>query len=210
MFLPLFFRGKTAASLCFLFLLSCSCPVFSIKEVCQLNRESKVLKVSELKDTFNRAKFAAVADYQGLKVTELEKLRISLRKANAQLQVSKNTLLKIAAQDTAYEGLQADFTGTTVVAFGFEEPVGPAKALVEFCKDVDKLKIRSAMYEGQRMNAEQMTALSKLPSKEQLLGQLCGLLAAVPTKLVRTLNAAPSNFVYVLQAIKEQKEQQEN
>jgi large subunit ribosomal protein L10 len=180
------------------------------KEVCQLNRESKVLKVSELKDTFTRAKFAAVADYQGLKVTELEKLRVSLRKTDAQLQVSKNTLLKIAAQDTAYEGLQQDFTGTTVVAFGFEDPVGPAKALAEFCKDVDKLKIRSAMYEGQRMSAEQMTALSKLPSKEQLLGQLCGLLAAVPTKLVRTLNAAPSNLVYALQAIKEQKEQQEN
>jgi large subunit ribosomal protein L10 len=175
-----------------------------------LNRESKVQKVGELKETFSRAKFAAVAEYQGLKVTELEKLRVNLRKQNAQLQVAKNTLLKIAAQDTAYEALQQDFGGTTVVAFGFEEPVGPAKVLAEFSKDFDKLKIRSAMFEGQRMSAEQMIALSKLPSKEQLLGQLCGVLAAVPTKLVRTLNAAPSNLVYALQAIKEQKEQQDN
>lgn len=174
------------------------------------NRESKVQKVNELKEIFIRAKFAAVADYQGLKVTELEKLRISLRKQNAQLQVAKNTLLNIAAKDTAYESLQQDFSGTTVVAFGFEEPVGPAKALAEFAKDFERLKLRSAMYEGQRMSAEQMIALSKLPSKEQLLGQLCGLLTAVPTKLVRTLNAAPSNLVYALQAIKEQKEQQEN
>ncbi|WP_417909817.1 50S ribosomal protein L10 [Candidatus Electronema sp. PJ] len=175
-----------------------------------MNRESKVQKVGELQQTFSRAKFAAVADYQGLKVTELEKLRISLRQQNAQLQVAKNTLLKIAAKDTAYEGLQQDFSGTTVVAFGFEEPVGPAKALAEFTKNFEKLKIRSAMFEGQRMSAEQMIALSKLPSKEQLLGQLCGVLAAVPTKLVRTFNAAPSNLVYALQAIKEQKEQQEN
>ncbi|CAK8713219.1 MAG: LSU ribosomal protein L10P [Candidatus Electronema aureum] len=175
-----------------------------------MNRESKVLKVNELKDTFTRAKFAAVADYQGLKVTELEKLRISLREQNAQLQIAKNTLLRIAAKDTEYEGLQQDFTGTTVVAFGFEEPVGPAKALAEFNKEFAKLQLRAAMFEGKRMSGEQIIALSKLPSKHQLLGQLCGVLAAVPTKLVRTLNAAPSNLVYALQAIKEQKEQQEN
>jgi large subunit ribosomal protein L10 len=96
------------------------------------------------------------------------------------------------------------------VAFGFEEPVGPAKVLTEFNKDLDKLKLRSAMFEGAVLNPDEVVALSKLPSKEELLGQLCGVLAAVPTKLVRTLNAAPSNLVYALQAIKEQKEQQEN
>jgi large subunit ribosomal protein L10 len=175
-----------------------------------LNRESKKLKVSELKDTFSRAKFAAVADYQGLKVSELEKLRVSLRGQNAQIQVAKNTLLRLAVKDTDYSGLEPYFTGSTVVAFGFEEPVGPAKVLTEFNKDLDKLKLRSAMFEGAVLNPDDVVALSKLPSKEELLGQLCGVLAAVPTKLVRTLNAAPSNLVYALQAIKEQKEQQEN
>jgi large subunit ribosomal protein L10 len=171
-----------------------------------LNREGKVLKVNELKDTFTRAKFAVVADYRGLKVTELEKLRISLREQKAQIQVAKNTLLRIAVQDTEYEGLVQDFSGTTVVAFGFEEPVGPAKVLADFSKNFQALQIRSAMYEGKSLSPEEMVALSKLPSKEQLLGQLCGVLAAVPTKLVRTLNAVPSNLVYALQAIKDQKE----
>lgn len=171
-----------------------------------MNRESKVLKVNELKETFARAKFAAVADYRGLKVTELEKLRASLRQQNAQVQVAKNTLLRLAVKDTEYEGLAQDFAGTTVVAFGFAEPVGPAKALTDFGKDFDKLRLRSAVFEGKTLSPEQITALSKLPSKEQLLGQLCGVLAALPTKLVRTLNAAPSNLVYALQAIKEQKE----
>ncbi len=174
-----------------------------------MNREGKVLKVDELKDTFARAKFAVVADYRGLKVTELEKLRISLREQKAQIQVAKNTLLRIAVKDTEYEGLVQDFAGTTVVALdrkGFEEPVGPAKVLADFSKNFQALQIRSAMFEGKALSPEEMIALSKLPSKEHLLGQLCGVLAAVPTKLVRTLNAVPSNLVYALQAIKDQKE----
>ena len=65
-----------------------------------MNRESKVLKVDELKETFARAKFAAVADYRGLKVSELEKLRGNLREQNAQVQVAKNTLLRLAAADS--------------------------------------------------------------------------------------------------------------
>lgn len=88
----------------------------------------------------------------------------------------------------------------------FDEPVGSAKALADFSKENEALVVRSAVFEGKMLSADDLVALSKLPSKEQLLGQLCGVLAAVPTKLVRTLNAAPSNLVYALQAIKDQKE----
>ncbi len=171
-----------------------------------MNRESKALKVNELKDTFTKAKFAVVADYRGLKVTELEQLRVSLREQDAQIQVAKNTLLKLAVKDTEFEELTQEFTGTTAVAFSFDDPVGSAKALVDFGKDNEALQVRSAMFEGRVLSADDLIALSKLPTKDQLLGQLCGVLAAVPTKLVRTLNATSSNLVYVLQAIKEQKE----
>jgi large subunit ribosomal protein L10 len=171
-----------------------------------LNRESKAKKVDELKDTFAKAKFAVVADYRGLKVNEFEQLRVSLREQGGQIQVAKNTLLKLAVQGTDFEGLTQDFTGTTAVAFSFDEPVGSAKALADFTKENEALVVRSAIFEGKVLNADDLIALSKLPSKDQLLGQLCGVLAAVPTKLVRTLNAAPSNLVYALQAIKDQKE----
>jgi large subunit ribosomal protein L10 len=174
--------------------------------VYQLNRETKAIKVSELNKTFSKAKFAVVADYRGLKVTELEKLRTSLREQNAQIQIAKNTLLRLAVKGTEYEGLTDDFTGTTAIAFSFEEPVGPAKALAEFGKEYEALQIRSGALEGKVLDADDIIALSKLPSKEQLLGQLCGVLSAVPTKLVRTLSAAPNNLVYALQAIKDQKE----
>ncbi|MCI5219469.1 MAG: 50S ribosomal protein L10 [Candidatus Electrothrix sp. LOE2] len=171
-----------------------------------MNRESKAKKVDELKDTFANAKFAVVADYRGLKVNEFEQLRVALRERGGQVQVAKNTLLKLAVQGTEFEGLTQDFTGTTAVAFSFDEPVGSAKALADFSKENEALVVRSAMFEGKKLSADDLIALSKLPSKEQLLGQLCGVLAAVPTKLVRTLNAAPSNLVYALQAIKDQKE----
>ena len=171
-----------------------------------MNRDTKAKKVDELNETFSKAKFAVVADYRGLKVTELEKLRISLREQNAQIQIAKNTLLRLAVKGTEYEGLADDFVGTTAIAVSFEEPVGAAKAIAEFGKEYEALKIRSAGLEGKVLNADDVVALSKLPTKEQLLGQLCGVLSAVPTKLVRTLNAVPNNLVYALQAIKDQKE----
>ena len=171
-----------------------------------MNREIKSAKVGLLNETFSSARFAVVADYRGLKVTELEQLRGSLREQNAQIQIAKNTLLRLAVKDTEYEGLTEYFTGTTAIAFSFEDPVGPAKALAEFGKEFEALQIRSAGLDGKVLNADDVLALSKLPSKEQLLGRLCGVLAAVPTKLVRTLNAAPSNLVYALQAIKDQKD----
>ena len=171
-----------------------------------MNRDTKAGKVTELNETFTTAKFAVVADYRGLKVTEIEKLRGSLREHDAQIRIAKNTLLRLAVKDTDYEGMTKDFTGTTAIIYSFDDPVGPAKALADFAKEFEALQIRSAVFEGKLMSADDVTTLSKLPSKDQLLGQLCGVLAAVPTKLVRTLNAAPSNLVYALQAIKEQKE----
>jgi len=171
-----------------------------------LNRDEKAGKVRILNETFTKAKFAVVTDYRGLKVTELEKLRKELRQNDAFIQVAKNTLLKLAVQGTEFEDLGESFTGTTAIAFSFEEPVGTAKVLADFAKEFDALKIRSAVMDGKVLTVNDVSALAKLPSRDQLLGQLCGVLVAVPTGLVRALNGVPSNLVYALQAIKEQKE----
>ncbi len=171
-----------------------------------MNRNEKAGKVRDLNETFSKAKFAVVADYRGLKVTELEKLRGELRQNNANVQVAKNTLLKLAVQGTDFEALSESFTGTTAIAFSFDEPVGAAKALSEFTKEYEAFEVRSGVMDGKVLTADDVKAIAKLPSKEQLLGQLCGVLVAVPTGLVRALNGVPSNLVYALQAIKEQKE----
>jgi len=171
-----------------------------------LNRDDKVGKVRVLNESFSKAKFAVVADYRGLKVTELEKLRGELRQINANIQIAKNTLLKLAVEGTEYECLTESFTGTTAIAFSYDEPVAPAKVLADFAKEFEALEIRSAVMDGKVLSPDDVKALAKLPSKDQLLGQLCGVLVAVPTGFVRVLNAVPSNLVYALQAIKEQKE----
>ena len=171
-----------------------------------MNRDEKTSKVSELNETFTKAKFAAVADYRGLKVTELEKLRRELKKGEAQIQIAKNTLLKLAVKGTEFEGLAEFFTGTTAIAVSFEDPVESVKALTGFAKEHKALSIRSAALEGSILSADDVIALSKLPAKPVLQAKLLGTMAAVPTGLVRVLNGVPSNFVYVLQAIKQQKE----
>ena len=171
-----------------------------------MNRDEKASKVSELNETFSKAKFAVVTDYRGLKVTELEKLRRELKQSEAQIQVAKNTLLRLAVKGTEYEALSEYFTGTTAVAVSFADPVASAKALTGFAKEYEALSIRSAALDGSLLNADDVLALSKLPGKPELQAKLLGTMAAVPTGLVRVLSGVSRNFVYVLQAIKEQKE----
>ena len=171
-----------------------------------MNRNEKATMVSELNDTFSRAKFAVVTDFRGLKVTDLEKLRGSLRECDAQFQIAKNTLLRLAVKGTDYEGLSKDFVGTTAVAVSFEDPVASAKALTEFAKENEAFAIRSAGLDGSVLTAEDVKALSKLPGKDELRAMLLGTMAAVPTGFVRVLNAVPQKLAYCLQAIKEQKE----
>ncbi len=171
-----------------------------------MNRDEKTSKVSALNETFSKAKFAVVADYRGLKVTELEKLRRELKKNDSQIQVAKNTLLKLAVKGTDYEILSEYFTGTTAITVGFEDPVGSAKALSDFAKDNKALVIRSAALDGSVLTADDVIALSKLPSKPELQAKMLGTMAAVPTALVQVLSGVPRSFVNVLQAVNEQKD----
>lgn len=174
-----------------------------------MERDKKNEVVSALGDSFSRAKIAVVAEYRGLKVSDLEKLRRNLREQDAQIQVAKNTLLRIAVKDTPYDNLSDSFSGSTAVAVGYTEPVGPAKVLTAFAKEHSaSFSIRCAGLEDSRISADDLLALSKLPGREELLGKLLGTMAAVPTGFVRVLNAVPQKLVYALTAIKEQKENQ--
>lgn len=171
-----------------------------------MNRDQKTDVVRALNETFSSAKFAVVADYRGLKVTELEKLRKNLRANDAQIQVAKNTLLRLAVKGTAYEGLSETFSGTTAVAVGLKEPVGTAKALTAFAAEFNAFVIRSAVLDGSVLRPEDVVALSKLPGREELLAKLLGTMNAVPSGFVRVLAAVPQKLLYALTAIKEQKE----
>ena len=172
-----------------------------------MNRDEKAAIVADLNDSFSRAKFSVVADYCGLTVSDLEKIRGDLREASSEIRIAKNTLLKRAVTDTSCESLTDDFTGTTAIVMSYDDPVAPAKVLAKCAEDFKKFQLRSAVLEGEKITIDDMIALSKLPSKEVLLGQLLSVMNGVPTAFVRVLSAVPQNLLYGLQAIKDQKEQ---
>lgn len=175
-----------------------------------MNREEKSAVVSELNESFNRASFTVVADYCGLTVSEFQELRGELRKCDSEIRVAKNTLLKKAVTNTASELLADDFSGTTAIVMAYKDPVSPAKALTKFADGHAKFKIRCAALDGDRLAIDDLIALSKLPTKEVLLGQFLSVLNGVPTGLVQVLSAVPRTFLYGLRAVEEQKEQVEN
>ncbi len=172
-----------------------------------MNRDEKSAIVAELNEMFNRAKFSVVADYCGLTVSELEKVRNELRGCDTEIRIAKNTLLKRAVADTACESLIEDFSGTTAIVMAYDDPVSPAKVLAKFAEDHKKFELRSAVLEGEKITVDNILALSKLPTKEVLLGQLLSVMNGVPTALVRVLSGVPRTFLYGLQAVKDQKEQ---
>lgn len=170
-----------------------------------MNREEKAKIVEELSGKFDRASIAISTDYRGLTVPVIQELRHDLRRNDAEIRVAKNSLLSRAVEGTNYEGLKESFTGTTAVAFSYGDPVSPTKILINFCKDHPELKLRSGVLDGKLLSENELTALSKLPSREVLLGQMLSVMNAVPTGLVRVLSGVPRAFLTVLQAVGDKK-----
>ena len=168
--------------------------------------EEKQNVVQELADKLDRAAVVIATDYKGLNVADISALRRKLREAGCEYQVAKNTLLIRASKDTDSALLEDVFKGPSAIAINFDDPVAPAKVLVEFAKGNDKLEIKAGAMAGKRMELDDIRALSALPSREALLGQVLSVMNGVPTSFVRVLNGNISNLMNVLQAIKEQKE----
>ena len=171
-----------------------------------MNREEKAAVVEDLHSRFSKAKIAIVADYRGLTVPVLQELRHELRRNDSEFRVAKNNLLHRAVEGTDFEDLREHFKGTTAITVSYGDPVLPAKILTEFGKKNPGLTIRSAALGGKILTQDEVPALSKLPSKEVMLGQLLSVMNAVPTGLVQVLSGVPRTFLYALRAIGEQKD----
>lgn len=168
--------------------------------------ENKKKIVEDLKKKFTTTKVVIVTDYKGLNVAQMTELRRNLSEAKVEFQVVKNTLLTRASKDTDAELLADVFKGPSGIALSFDDPVAPAKILTQFAKDNKKLEIKAGVMNGKMMNLDAITALSKLPSREELLAQVLSTMNAVPTGFVRALADVPRRMVNVLNAIKDQKE----
>ena len=138
-------------------------------------------------------------------VEELTNLRVNLRKAGGEFYVVKNTLARIAFTGGTHDVVKDKFHDNSAIALGFDDPVAVAKALSDFAKQSKLFQLRCGSLEGKEMSAEQVEALAKLPSKEQLLGQLLGTMNAVPTNFVSLFANVLRGLLYALKAIEEKK-----
>lgn len=151
-------------------------------------RKEKEVAKAKLVDAFKSAKSVVFADYQGLKVAQADKLRKAAREANVDYLVAKKTLFTLAAKEAGYDLDARKFPGMMGGAFGLEDEVAPAKVLGDMTK-VTSIKLVGGLFEGKMVDADKVIALSKLPSRQQLLGQVVGTIYAPVSAFVRVLNA---------------------
>jgi len=170
--------------------------------------QEKIDAVKELAEKFERATSVVVADYRGLTVTKINQLRANMRKASVECKVAKNRLVKLALAECGYDPLDDVLQGPSAFAFGYEDPVSPAKVIAEFGKDSDFITIKGGWLDKRAMTADAIEALAKLPGREELLGRLIGSLNSPLTKLAMGLKQTVSKIAYALNAVADAKAQE--
>lgn len=154
--------------------------------------EKKQVVVQEIVDKLQRASACIVVDYRGLKVEEVTELREKFRAAGVDYKVYKNTLVRRAAAEVGSLEKFDDIhlVGTNAIAFSYDDPMTPAKIINDFAKTHPKLEFKMGYVEGEFYEAEGLKKLAGIPSKEELIAKLLG-----------SLKAPMSNFVYMLDAL---------
>ncbi len=170
-----------------------------------MNRNEKGAVVQNMAERLDRAKALVLTNFSGLKVEQMTELRAQLREKGFEYVVVKNTLLKRAAEGKSAAVLGDMLEGPNGLGLSYDDPVGLAKALVDFAKTNPKLEIRAGVLSGKLIGPEQVADLAKLPSREVLLSMLLGALQGVPRNLVSVLAAVPRSLMNVLKAIEEKK-----
>jgi large subunit ribosomal protein L10 len=168
-------------------------------------RKDKEAVVEETTRLLAATEALYLSDYRGLTVAELSELRAKLREGGATLRVLKNTLARRAAADAGRDQIAPLLSGPTAVTFCGDDPVAPAKALVEFMRTHPQLVVRGGLLQGAAVDVDDVRALSALPPRDALLGQVVGTMAAPLTGLVTVLQGTISGFARALQQIVEQK-----
>lgn len=170
-----------------------------------MNKEAKGKVVSELSELLKSSKATFVADYRGMDVEAVNKLRGDLRQLGVDYRVAKNTLLRLAAKGTDAECLDALLQGPTAVAFASEDPVAPAKVLAELAKVSKCFELKGGVLGDKPLSVADIQALAELPSREVLLAKVLGSINAPASNFVGVLAAVPRSLVQVLAAIQDQK-----
>ena len=161
--------------------------------------------VAELREKLEGVQAAFLAEYRGLTVAQSNKLRRALEKEGASYRVLKNTLARIAVEGTEFEVLKDEFRGPLSMVLAYKDAAAAAKVVDAFAKENPAFIVKSGALGGKLFGPQDVEALSKLPTREQLLGQLVGVLQAPMRDFVSVLAGVPRAFVQVLSAIEQKK-----
>ncbi len=169
---------------------------------------NKDKQIADLASKIEKAKAVYLVDFLGLTVEEINNLRAQLRNEKVYYKVVKNTLIKRAMSSLKVTSLDAFMKGPTAVVVGIEDDIAAAKVLIDFSKkqksNLPVLKV--AFIDGCVFSSEQVEAISKLPSKQVLIGMLAGTLNAPVVKLAGTLQSLITQVLFAVNAVKEKKQ----
>ena len=167
--------------------------------------EAKRETVAELREELSRNPTLIVSEYRGLSVSELAEIRRSLRKQNVTYRVVKNRLMRIAANEAGIEALSPLLTGPSAIAFGSGDESAVAKAVIDATKPFKVIKLKGAILGTRAIDADGLTKLASLPSRDVLLAQLAGALAAPMANMAGLLAAPLRDIAGGLAALIEQR-----
>jgi large subunit ribosomal protein L10 len=153
-----------------------------------LNRSEKEAVISEVTSVAAKAQTLVMAEYRGITVAAMDKLRVNARSNGVSLSVLKNTLARRAVAGSAFEVASDQMTGPLIYGFS-EDAVAAAKVVADFAKTNDKLVIRGGVYGGKVLDQNGVKQLASIPTKEVLLAQLCGLLMSPMSRTAVVLGA---------------------
>ncbi|MFA5933588.1 MAG: 50S ribosomal protein L10 [Microgenomates group bacterium] len=166
-------------------------------------RAQKEESVKNLTEKFKKAKTVVFTDYRGMTMNQLSSLRDKLAEADAELEITKNTLVHIALDEAGLEGESDNIAeGPTATLFGFGDEILPIKALTKAIKDNQVGTIKGGFLNGDFLDATNVTRLSNLPSKQELQAKVVGSLSAPLYGMVNVLQGNLRNLVYALDQIR--------
>ena len=171
-----------------------------------LTREQKEAIVAEVAIVARSAQSAIAAEYRGLTVEQMTKLRHDARNAGVYLRVVRNTLARRALTDTGYACMSDSLKGPLVLAFSKEEPGAAARVMRDFAKDNDKLVVKVIALSGNLLTPGDLAALATMPTRDEALSQLLAAMKAPIGKLASTLQAPVGKLVRTVAAVRDQKQ----
>jgi len=164
---------------------------------------AKAHLIEEMTEKLERASAAVLLQTEGLTVAEAQDLRRKLRAQGIELHVIKNTLLRKASEAANYKDISALLNGQTAIALGFEDEVTPAKAIADYlktAKTAKPVKVKAGILDRAPISAKQVEDLAKVPSRDQLRGQVVGTVMGPLNQTFGVINAPLRDLVNVLEA----------